>query len=537
MSLFLGCLLLFHFRQITRNQEALMTIRALRTFALILSLIVISAMWTEAIAGEPTPTKSKSATSKNNSATSIKHVVLLGIDGFHALDLENFVVSHPDSALAQLKKMSLTYTSAYTTKPSDSFPGILSMVTGGTPFSTGVYFESSYDRALSPAGSKCATTGTKILLDESIDINPDAVDGGGGVSADKVPLDPKRGCAPVFPHNLLRVNTIFEVIKAAGLRTAWADKQPGYEVVNGPSGKGVDDLFTPELHFNASSKSLEKIKAFDDLRLQAVLNEISGHDRTGKQTVPVPAVLGMTFQAVTVGQKLKSGMGYIDEAGTPSAPLLEAMEYTDKSIGKILDALRAQGLLSSTVVILTAKHAQSPIDITKKQIVDEKIIPGLINGIQDGLVGQVSGADIVFIWLKDGKKTADVVAALKAHEKEAHIQKIFSGKALQLMFPDAAEDSRSPDIVLEPEFGVIYTKVNGPAIAEHGGFLEEDTHVPLMMAIPGTSQQEVRTSVSTTQIAPSILQLLGLDPKQLKAVQIEKTQVLPGLPNKANTTK
>src|SRR3954462_25689 len=163
------------------------------------------------------------------------------------------------------------------------------MVTGGTPFATGVYFESSYDRALSPAGSKCATVGTALLLDESIDINPDAVDGGGGISADRVPLDPKRGCAPVFPHDLLRVNTIFEVIKSAGLRTAWADKQPGYEIVNGPSGKGVDDLFLPELHFNASSKSLEKIKAFDDLRLNFVLNEIDGKDKTGK-SIPVPAI-------------------------------------------------------------------------------------------------------------------------------------------------------------------------------------------------------------------------------------------------------
>ncbi|MCU1286748.1 MAG: type phosphodiesterase/nucleotide pyrophosphatase [Acidobacteriales bacterium] len=464
---------------------------------------------------------------KGAPANSIKHIVLLGIDGFHALDLENFVTSHPQSALAELKKISITYTGAHTTKPSDSFPGILSMVTGGTPFSTGVYFESSYDRALSPAGSKCATTGTKILLDESIDINPDANDGGGGVSAEKVPLDPKRGCAPVFPHDLLRVNTIFEVIKAAGYRTAWADKQPGYEVVNGPSGKGVDDLFTPELHFNASSKSIEKIKAFDDLRLQAVLNEISGHDKTGKQTVQVPAMLGMTFQAVTVGQKLKSGMGYSDIAGTPSAPLLDAMEYTDRSIGKIMEALRSRQLLSSTVVILTAKHGQSPIDITKKQIIDEKIIPNLINGIENGLVAQASGADIVFIWLTDSKRTAEVVATLKAHEKEAHIERILSGKALQLMFPDAAEDSRAPDIVVEPEFGVIYTKPNGLAIAEHGGFLDEDTHVPLMLAIPGHRPQEVRTAVTTTQIAPTILSLLGLDPNKLKAVQIEKTQTLP----------
>ncbi len=470
----------------------------------------------------------KAARKTAESSSKIKHVVLIGIDGFHALDLENYVASHPQSALAELKRSAFTYTDAHTAHPSDSFPGILSMVTGGTPFATGVYFESSYDRALSPAGSKCATVGTELLLDESIDINPDAIDGGGGISPEKVPLDPKHGCSPVFPHDLLRVNTVFEVIKAAGMRTAWADKQPGYEIVNGPSGKGVDDLFTPELHFNASSKSLEKIKAFDDFRLKAVLNEINGHDQKGAK-VAVPGILGMTFQAVTVGQKLKSGMGYTDIAGTPSAPLLEAMEYTDASIGKIIAALRAQNLMGSTAIIFMAKHGQSPIDITKKQIIDEKLIPNIINSVQDGLLGQSTADDMVFIWLKDHSKTPQVVEALHAHEKDVHIRKIVYGRELQLWFPDAATDSRAPDLVVEPDFGVIYAKPNAPGIAEHGGFLDEDTHIPIMVALPGGSAQEIHSAVATAQIAPTILRLLGLDPNQLKAVQIEKTQVLPGL--------
>jgi hypothetical protein len=119
--------------------------------------------------------------------------------------------------------------------------------------------------------------------------------------------------------------------------------------VNGPSGRGVDDLFLPELHANRSSKSLAKIEAFDDLRLHAVLNEIAGKDHTGEHIAPVPAILGMTFQAITVGQKLQAGMGYIDGTGTPSAALASAIDYTDKSIGEILDALKAQRLSSSTL--------------------------------------------------------------------------------------------------------------------------------------------------------------------------------------------
>ena len=67
--------------------------------------------------------------------------------------------------------------------------------------------------------------------------------GGGGLNEAALPLDPAKNCTPVYPHQFLRVNTIFEVVKAAGGLTAWSDKHPAYELVNGPSGKGVDDLF------------------------------------------------------------------------------------------------------------------------------------------------------------------------------------------------------------------------------------------------------------------------------------------------------
>ena len=51
----------------------------------------------------------------------------------------------------------------------------------------------------------------------------------------------------MFPHNAIRTNTIFEVVKSKGGHTAWADKHPAYDLVNGPSGNGVEDLYTPEI--------------------------------------------------------------------------------------------------------------------------------------------------------------------------------------------------------------------------------------------------------------------------------------------------
>jgi len=42
------------------------------------------------------------------------------------------------------------YLQALTPKPSDSFPGLVAQITGGTPRSAGMYYDVSYDRALSP---------------------------------------------------------------------------------------------------------------------------------------------------------------------------------------------------------------------------------------------------------------------------------------------------------------------------------------------------------------------------------------------------
>src|SRR5215472_11782500 len=87
----------------------------------------------------------------------IRHILLLSIDGLHEQDLARYVQLNPNSALAQLTHLGTTYTNASTSKPSDSFPGLLSMVTGGSPRSTGVFYDDSYDRNLSAPGSNCST--------------------------------------------------------------------------------------------------------------------------------------------------------------------------------------------------------------------------------------------------------------------------------------------------------------------------------------------------------------------------------------------
>jgi hypothetical protein len=456
------------------------------------------------------------------------HVLLISVDGMHAIDLARFTADHPNSALAALERHGVDYSNAAAAVPNDSFPGLLAIVTGGTPAATGVYYDDSYDRTLSAPGSNCSAKGTEIVFDETIDIDPDKVDAGGGIDPKKLPLDPAKGCTPVYPHQFLRVNTIFEVVKAAGRRTAWADKHPAYDLVNGPSGKGVDDLYTPEIAADGADGERSKAEANDDLKVAALLNEIAGKDHAGKKTVGVPALFGMNFQAVSVTQK-QSGNGYRDGQGNPGDGLAEALAHTDQSIAKLVAALKAHHLDGSTLVIISAKHGQIPIDPTKRLIVDKAIIPGLIDGVTKDLGAQVTQDAVALIWLSDQSQADKAVAALAAHQGPAAIDQILGPEQVALLFADPRRDSRAPDIIVIPTRGVIYTKPSASKIAEHGGFSRDETNVALLVSAPSLTPAQSRTPVTTAEIAPTIIRALGLDPQALKAVRQEHTASLPGL--------
>ena len=455
----------------------------------------------------------------------IKHVLLISVDGLHDSDLSAYVAANPTSAMATLAGMGIHYDHASAAMPSDSFPGLLAIVTGGSPKSTGVYYDDSYDRVLSAPGSDCSVKGSEIVLDESLDVNTDSVDAGGGIDPTKLPRDGAKGCAPLYPHSFLRVNTIFEVIKSAGMPTAWSDKHPAYDLVNGPSGKGVDDLYTPEINVGATTDTVAATEAYDDLKVTAVLNEIGGKTSAGKPGV-VPAVFGMNFQAVSVGQKTK---GYSDAKGMPSTDLADALKHTDASLGKFLAAIKTAGIDKETLVIVSAKHGQSAIDPTLRKIVDSKAIGKTLDKVTPGLAAQVTADDVALIWLTDQSKTADAVKALEAAKSDLGIDKVMGAAEVTAMFGDAMKDSRVPDVVIVPVKGVIYTKPTATKLEEHGGFTDDDVHVPVLVANPAIKASTVSDAVGTASIAPTILAALGLDPMSLQAVKSEGTKVLPGL--------
>ena len=471
----------------------------------------------------------------------VARVLLLSVDGLHAIDLERFVATHPDSTLAFLSSAGRTYTKASASKPSDSFPGLLAMVTGGTPRSTGVYYDDGYDRALAPASALPAPDpscvgGTRVQWKQNLDVLPFSFFT--TIDPARLPRDPADGCTSrVYPHQFPRINNVFEVVKAAGGRTAWSDKHPAYEFLMGPSGAGIDDLYTPEITSAppalTTTNSFALTMAYDDMKVAAIVNEIHGLDHAGQTAVGVPAVFGMNFQAVSVGQKLKAEQlltapllkgGYLDANATPSDGLQATLDHTDHSIGSMVAALREQGLLESTLIIVSAKHGNSPIDPNALRKVDPAVFNLLIPGI-----AQLSADTGPLIWLKDQSTTAAAVAALTQSmntDNPARIAGILSGGQLAAQFADPSADARVPDIIVLPIPGTVYT-TSGSKIADHGGFSEDDVHVALLVSNPSIPAATIVDPVETRQIACTMLKALSMNCKTLMSEAIEPSRQLP----------
>ncbi len=458
----------------------------------------------------------------------VKHVLLLSVDGMHALDLANYVRLNPGSTMAALRASGVNYTNASTTRPSDSLPAMIGIVTGGSPAVTGIYYDDAWHRQLAPPGN-CAGRGTKIDLKETIDKDPAAPDAGGGLDPAKLPLNPAT-CQPVYPHELLRVNTIFEVIRSEHLHTAYSEKRPSYDILNGPSGAGVADLFVPEISGYGAVTDTPKMQAFDDVRVASILAEIGGRDHSGQKRAPVPAIFGMNFQAVNSAKKMTGG--YVDHAGGFDSTLKAVLDHIDESLGEMVAALKANRIYESTAIILTAKHGETPLD-PPRTIVGTTVIPNIINGVKSGLAAKTPTQKAnSLIWLKDQSYTAAVVEALQANRAAIGFGQILWGESLKLLFPDPLVDPVVPDIIVVTNSGVNFEPATSITMAEHGGFGENDTHVPLLVSIPGLEARTVQAPVQATQIAPTVLELLHLNPRALDAVRLEGTPVLPGLDKK-----
>jgi hypothetical protein len=105
---------------------------------------------------------------------------------------------------------------------------------------------------------------------------------------------------------------------------------------------------------------------------------------------------------------------------------------------------------------------------------------------------------------------------------------IYYGPSLVLNYNDPTVDPRTPDIIVTPNVGVTYSGSTSK-LEEHGGFAHDDTNVVLLLSNPSFQPQTVRAAVGIAQVAPTILQALGMDPSAFDAVRSEGTPILPAV--------
>ena len=535
----------------------------------------------------------------------IKRVLLISVDGMHAVDLANCAngISTINSgqpycpAMAALGKTGVNYVSASTSKPSDSFPGLEAIVTGGSPALTGVYYDVAYARNYDApatttgngvAGGSCTPnttpTGSRTEYEEGIDIDKTKVNGGapgaaltdGGLASidpQKLVRDPGNGCNPVFPWNFVRTNSIFSVIHQAGGYAAWSDKHPAYaSVASGIGPSALDDFYAPEINstviglpgvktptgvscstildpgsdLTAWTNSFQSIQCYDSLKVNAILNEIDGKNHLGTKKTQVPTIFGMNFQALSVGQKLveaSNGVtgGYLDAAGTPTPALLDEFKFVDASIAAFVEELKDKGLYDSTLIVITAKHGQSPIDPSRyvSQLINSTspvtllsnagLIPFSESTNNPTGIGPTED-DVSLIWLNHSSDTQASVNILEQNASASGIAlgQIYYGPSLAINFNNPTVDPRTPDIIVTPNVGVTYSGSTAK-LSEHGGFAHDDTNVILLLSNPSFQSRTVQAAVGTVQVAPTILKALGLNPSALDAVRVEGTSVLPAV--------
>ena len=542
----------------------------------------------------------------------IRRVLLISVDGMHAVDFLNCAngISGANNgqpycpALAALAKNGVNYVGASTSKPSDSFPGLTAIITGGSPALTGVYYDVAYSRnlqgpaattgngnAAGPCTPGQVPTGYTTEYEEGIDIDQSKVNGGtpgasltdgtiASIDPNKLPRDPANGCAPVWPWQFVRANSIFSVVHQNGGVAAWSDKHPAYSsVASGIGPTALDDFYAPEINstviglpgvttptgkscttirdplsFDNTSwtNSFDNVQCYDTLKVDAILNWIDGKTHLGGGALKgVPNIFGMNFQVVSVGQKLIEAKtdgttvtgGYLDAAATPTDALLDEFKFVDASIGAFVKELKKQKLYDSTLIVITAKHGQSPIDpfLYKRQAGSNGISPATLISNQLNAAmppsedpnGSGIGStedDVSLVWLTNPSYTDAAVALLEANlgATEIGAGQFYYGPSLALNYNDPNNDPRTPDLIVNPNIGVTYSGSHHKQ-AEHGGFAHDDTNVILLVSNPSFEAKTVKAAVGTAQVAPTILKALGIDPRALDAVRAEGTGVLPAL--------
>ena len=295
-----------------------------------------------------------------------------------------------------------------------------------------------------------------------------------------------------------------------------------YDIVRGPSGTGLTVGYFPEIA--AVANTVNATIAYDQLHVNAWLAwlDATTPDHSEGSLTKIPTLFGGNFQAVSVAQKT---VGYLNTTGNPFSPaLLRAMDFVDASLGALVNKLKAKNLYHSTLIIVASKHGQTPIN----PALYGKINPTLVTNLTGVPVQWETADDIALLYLNSSADTQTAANNLLAHSAEAKIRAVIYGANLTASgFGDPATDPSVPNIIVQPELGIIYT-TSSAKIAEHGGISADDRLVACFVSNPNLAKQQYSQRVYTTQVGPTVVKALGYDPSELQGAKIEGTPILPG---------
>lgn len=361
-----------------------------------------------------------------------------------SLDLDTYVAAHPHSALAELSTRAVVYSNAHLAWNTEA-AGLLALLTGGTPLSTGVY----------TAGQTCTVQSP-------------------------------------------RVSSIFDLVHARGVRTAWAGSAAEIRLLEG----GTHDALTDTARTQTAAETMQMLA-----RWMASPN--------------APQIAGATFQEFAAAQVATKEYAPL---GTMSAALETALDRFDKELTKLIGTLQSSALYDRTWIVLTAASTSGPPAQLSSGATDTSRLRLAIRRAAPHACVWIDG--LAHIWLQDDAEIQRLANALAAQRHSLGIGDILTPARLRLTLAPPELDERRPAVVLVPLTGIRWTSSAAGVRAR-----SEDQNANVMLVISGPQFRNRRdpTPVPTTQAAALLLRALGMEKLDLEALHREHSPALPGI--------
>jgi len=282
-----------------------------------------------------------------------------------------------------------------------------------------------------------------------------------------------HSCSPVLPHQLVRVNTIFEVVHEKIGATAWSGASfTTTDLLRGPSGQGIDCVCPA---------------ASDQDRIASVLHLIDGQGCDGSTPTKVPILFGLSYS------------GFVSASDN-------AFTALDNALSKIVARLKTDKVYDSTWIVIAAPSGS---DIAPRLNAAD-----LTTAIKPAIPVRIFVGNLALIWLADPSATRQALNLLEAKSAALGIGDIYSGERLALALNAPSHDPRMPDIIVDPV---------------RSGLSDRATHVALLISGAQLTGRSDPTLVPTTQLGPLLLRALGMEKFDLQALHMEHSPALPGI--------